>query len=161
MSKLAALAARRRQKENEKSPSQNIRVPTVSELASPAADTENPKETSSNETDEKPGASNKFSRSAKFSGPKSSPKNHSTIIGVTRPGFREHFNSTQTIFAQASPADPSPFAATLLGLNEHVVDVLQSLADFTATGTRTEIFNFVDPSPDDIVGQAQTSKGSN
>ena len=64
-----------------------------------------------------------------------------------------------------SRANPSPFATTIVASNSVAVDLDTSLAsDFASTlslgGQLTKPFDFADPSPDDVVTKAQSSKGS-
>ena len=65
----------------------------------------------------------------------------------------------------ASRANPSPFATTIVASNSVAIDLETSLAsDFASTlslgGQLTKPFDFADPSPDDVVTKAQSSKGS-
>jgi hypothetical protein len=68
--------------------------------------------------------------------------------------------------ATASRATPSPFATTIVASNSVAVDLETSLtSDFANAlslgGQLTKPFDFADPSPDDVVTKAQSSKGSN
>jgi hypothetical protein len=67
--------------------------------------------------------------------------------------------------ATASRANPSPFATTIVASNSIAVDLETSLTrDFASAlslgGQLTKPFDFADPSPDDVVTKAQSSKGS-
>jgi hypothetical protein len=67
--------------------------------------------------------------------------------------------------ATASRANPSPFATTIVASNSIAVGLETSVtSDFASAlslgGQLTKPFDFADPSPDDIVTKAQSSKGS-
>ena len=174
MSKLAALAAKRRQKENEKvapvtkpkdSSSQNTYIASLEKLRINAS---SPKPSKSLE--DKRGQANSLEDPAK----KPSKRKHDADeeIPRTSPGAPsdEQINADQLPPpAIASIAQPSPFASILTASHSprsnpsQLPDSLfrsynSFYDDFNKTNTKT--FDFTDPSPDDIVVNAQKSKGS-
>ena len=165
MSKLAALAAKRRQKENK----------TASTAVSDKMD---PQEGHVASNDIQP---------LRHPPPKQVGKTlRSTVTGkhgldhsknplIVTPSSNAGLTRQSSPSTQAGPpllepptvsrANPSPFATTIVASNSVAVDIETSLAnDFASTlslgGQLTKPFDFADPSPDDVVTKAQSSKGA-
>ena len=138
-SRLAALAAKRRQKENAKTPATSGKAAPESTSQTAAAKAD-PTTVSS---DLSPRINNlHISETAKTS-EQQTPR-------VTR--------ERNPLDALILRARPSTFAETLLQSSEPG----SSFDDYSRPGSvsRTEAFDFAGPSPDDIVSKAQTGKGS-
>jgi hypothetical protein len=172
MSKLAALAAKRRQKENK----------TASTAAS---DRMNPPEgqylTSSDRQTLSHPPPEPVSKTLRGTATGKHGVDHSQNPLMAIPSSDADLAGQFSLSAEAGPittppaplldpptvtrANPSPFATTIVASNAVAVDLDTSLAsDFTSTlsfgGQLTKPFDFADPSPDDVVTKAQNSKGS-
>jgi len=173
MSKLAALAARRRQKESEKALAGGPeKLPTQEKQTSTSAASPNPPPSPHGfleRTQVKEGSETHVgARTEDFliAHPRAN-----VVRGAphTPPAQAraESRNSLASIEPSAAMrANPSPFAATITApnLSAHVIG--SNLAnDFASVlsfiGPAAKSFDFTDPSPDDVVKKAQNPKGSN
>ena len=170
MSKLAALAAKRRQKENK----------TASTAASDRMDpqegqylTSSGLQTLRHPPPEQGGKTPRNTATGKHGLDHSKkpliaiPSSDADLTGQFSPSTEAGPKITQSLLdpPTVSRANPSPFATTIVASNSVAVDLETSLAsDFASTlsfgGQLTKPFDFTDPSPDDVVTKAQSSKGS-
>jgi len=172
MSKLAALAAKRRQKENKTTPTA-------------ASDKMDPQEgqylaSSGLRTLHHP-APEQVGKTLRSTATGKHDLDHSKIPLIAIPSSDANLTGQFSLPAEAGPivtqqstlldpatasrANPSSFATTILASNSIAVDLETSLTnDFASTlslgGHLTKPFDFADPSPDDVVTKAQSSKGS-
>jgi elongation factor 1 alpha-like protein len=173
MSKLAALAARRRQKENEKALArggdkvqpQEKQTSSFSGSRNPqSSPSEPPERTCMNDGTE----TNNLDSTKDFL-----PSNPVANLVRCEPQLRSvevRADSTNSPASLEPPtavrANPSPFAVTIMARDLSAVDTGSNVAnDFASamsfTSPRAKPFDFTDPSPDDVVTKAQSSKGSN
>jgi hypothetical protein len=173
MSKLAALAAKRRQKESEKA------LVGGSDKLQPQE-----KQTSgfSGDRNPQPSSPDLLDRICEKDASGTHNLDHTKDFHTTSPVFSVGHRESQplSVEARAEPtktpasleppaairAVPSPFAVTIIARDSSTVDIQSSLADGFASamsfgGSRAKPFDFTDPSPDDVVTKAQSSKGSN
>jgi hypothetical protein len=162
MSKLAALAAKRRQKENTKSTETGFdskmpkdenssRLSALHISAAKPFDCNKPLEvTSAQNIPEKP-AFTKLQQSQRI---------NPNITRKTEPINYplEDFSCARE--AAQIRAIPSPFARMLLGDSGSEVDTSFSFIT-TSNSSDAKSFDFVEPSPDDVVSKAQNTKGWN
>jgi hypothetical protein len=172
MSKLAALAAKRRQKENK----------TASTVASDRMDPQKRQNLTSgglhalrHPPPEQAGKTLRSTATGKHG------LDHSKNPLIAIPGSDADLTGQFSLSTEARPimtqssalldpattsrANPSPFATIIVASNSAAVDLETSLtSDFASAlslgGQLTKPFDFADPSPDDVVTKAQSSKGS-
>jgi hypothetical protein len=166
MSKLAALAAKRRQKENKA-------------VSTAASDKMDPQEghylaSSGIQTLRQP-PPEQVGKTLRSTATGKHGLDHFKNPLIATPSSDADLARQSPLSAEAGPpllepptvsrANPSPFATTIVASNSVAVDLETSLAsDFASTlslgGQLTKPFDFADPSPDDVVTKAQSSKGS-
>jgi hypothetical protein len=173
MSKLAALAARRRQKENEKAQAGGVdKLQAQEKQTSLSSASPNPP----------PSPHEPLNRTRVREGSETHNRDRTEDSITTHPPVHVLRREPQTPSVQASAesrnppaslepstairANPSSFAATITAPNLSAPDIESNLAnEFTNVlsfiGPAAKSFDFTDPSPDDVVKKAQGSKGSN
>ena len=147
MSKLAALAAKRRQKENiESSVPGKPSVTRPNESSKPTLDTKS--------------AQKPFAESIKnVTGGTQSLGISETLAERPADILQEPPEPQATLNVSEIRAQPSQFASTifqpleLAGISDHLLKAVKT--------PETKAFDFTDPSPDDVIKKAQTPKGSN
>ena len=172
MSKLAALAAKRRQKENKKITTDgNAKLEPQEKQASTFSARRTPRPSAPelvektfgkrdsethdlNRAEDIPVTSSISSTACSENRPRSVNTSAEPSKASTRPEP-----------AAAIRASPSPFAATITARESAAADIHSSLAsDFASVmsfiDSRAKPFDFIDPSPDDMVTKAQSTKGS-
>ena len=172
MSKLAALAAKRRQKENEKTTMvgsaklepQEKQASTFSARRTPHSSPPEllekavgKRESDTHDLDcvENVPVTSSISSAARS---ENQPCSIETRVELTK-------TSARLDPATAMRAFPSSFAATIMAREAVAADIQSSLAsDFASVMSfidpRAKPFDFTDPSPDDVVTKAQSTKGS-
>jgi elongation factor 1 alpha-like protein len=173
MSKLAALAAKRRQKENEKA------LAAGSDKLPPQEKQTSDFSGDRNHQLSPPDLLDKTFRKGGFETRQLDRINdfHSTSSAFSVGGCESlplsveaRAESTKAPTSLEPPAAiravPSPFAAAIIARNSSTVDIESGLAnDFASvmsfSNTRAKPFDFADPSPDDVATKARSSKGSN
>lgn len=173
MSKLAALAARRRQKESEKAQAGGVDKLQAQQKQTPML---------SASPNPLPSPHDLLDRARVREGFETRNRDRTEDSITTHPLEHVLRRESQTPSVQASAesrnppaslepptairANPSPFAATITAPNLSAFDIESNLAnEFTNVlsiiGPAAKSFDFTDPSPDDVVKKAQGSKGSN
>lgn len=173
MSKIAALAAKRRQKENEKALAERSGKAEAQEKQIPTFSSSHKHQHSSPEL---------LDERSRKDGPETHNVDCTKEIPTIAPisdgvGCEPQLPTAEARVkslkqsaslgpATAIRASPSPFAATIVAQDLTVVGFQSSLAnDFASAmsfnNPRAKPFDFTDPSPDDVVTKAQSSKGSN
>ena len=173
MSKLAALAAKRRQKEKEKPltvgrDELESRVhQTFTSVGPDRFQTARHELLEKASVDEGSGMRN-WDRTDDFRPSTSSPNTERSE--PQPPSVKVGAESIQPCKSMdpptAVPATPSPFAATIMAQDSAALDIESGIANYFASamsfnGPYAKPFDFIDPSPDDVVTKAQRSKGSN
>lgn len=172
MSKLAALAAKRRQKEkeNEKpSTTQDAELVTQRELPSSLQELRAPPKSYSDLSKKNLIKQKAFiptlNESSHVSGSISKPDRSDLSVAVLQVDSTPSLGPLES--ATVNQATPSLFAATITATTQShsPLNIDATLASHFASAlnlndTPTKPFDFTDPSPDDVVTKAQTSKGS-
>jgi hypothetical protein len=169
MSKLAALAARRRQKENEKAlAGGHDKLQAQEKQTAVLSASPNPP----------PSRHKLLERTRGKEGSETHDRDRTESFIITHPRTDVLCGEPQSPSAESgnSPAsvepstairaNPSSFAATITAPNSSAHDIESNLANGFASaisfvGPVAKLFDFTDPSPDDVVKKAQSSKGSN
>ena len=173
MSKLAALAAKRRRKENENLNPPSAGGPEAQIRKSPSSGLQSLRSSRR----QQPELSNK---PLSTSSVEHQPLRASTNLAAKDSTATEDLDSSQAAprtadsgpsdtldtisSATASRAIPSPFGATITARQSFSLDIDQNIEShftsaLTLNDTPTKPFDFTDPSPDDVVTIAQTTKG--
>jgi hypothetical protein len=173
MSKLAALAARRRQKENEKAlAGGHDKLQAQEKQTAVLSASPNPP----------PSRHKLLERTRIKEGSETHNRDRTESFITTHPRTDVLRREPQSPSIQASAesgnspasvepstairANPSSFAATITAPNSSAHNIESHLSnDFASAisfvGPVAKLFDFTDPSPDDVVKKAQSSKGSN
>jgi elongation factor 1 alpha-like protein len=171
MSKLAALAARRRQKENEKALAGGDKLESQEKQTSTFSGSRNPQPLPPELLDRTSGKDGSETHTLDLTKDSLTTTPVSNVVRYepqplsleSRADFKRPPASLDP--STAIRANPSPFAATIIARDLIAVDIKPSLAnDFARamsfSDPRAKSFDFTDPSPDDVVTKAQSSKGS-